>query len=191
MGRKYTGTFEDHAVTIRNGRPLRDHFRMEEHGFEFADHKTAVKNFFDPKELKSVYYPEVEQLIKTHTGANRVVIFDHTLRSGDEPTRNEKAIREPVLRVHNDYTEWSGPQRVRDLLPAEEAEELLEHRFAIVSGVAGDRRAHPDETRWRSAKPRASRSMTWWLRSGATRTASARPIRSPTTRITGGSTSRA
>ena len=34
--------------------------------------------------------------------------------------------------MHNDYTEWSGPQRVRDLLPAEEAEELLKRRFAIV-----------------------------------------------------------
>jgi hypothetical protein len=36
-----------------------------------------------------------------------------------------------VPRVHNDYTEWSGPQRVRDLLPSE-AEALLRRRFAIV-----------------------------------------------------------
>ena len=34
-------------------------------------------------------------------------------------------------RVHNDYTEWSGPQRVRDLLP-DEADELLRRRFAII-----------------------------------------------------------
>jgi cation transport regulator ChaB len=40
-------------------------------------------------------------------------------------------VREPVRRVHNDYTERSGPQRVRDLLPAE-AEELLKHRFAVI-----------------------------------------------------------
>ena len=33
--------------------------------------------------------------------------------------------------MHNDYTEWSGPQRVRDLLP-EEAEQLLKRRFAII-----------------------------------------------------------
>jgi hypothetical protein len=36
-----------------------------------------------------------------------------------------------VTRVHNDYTEWSGPNRVRDLLP-DEAEDLLTRRFAIV-----------------------------------------------------------
>jgi hypothetical protein len=53
------------------------------------------------------------------------------LRSGDEGERTEKHLREPVLSVHNDYTEWSGPQRVRDLLP-DEADELLKHRFAII-----------------------------------------------------------
>jgi len=59
------------------------------------------------------------------------VIFDHTLRSGDEAEREEKLIREPVLSAHNDYTEWSGPNRVREFLP-DEAEQLLEHRFAII-----------------------------------------------------------
>jgi len=36
-----------------------------------------------------------------------------------------------VLSAHNDYTEWSGPQRVRDVMGAE-AERLLERRFAII-----------------------------------------------------------
>ena len=34
--------------------------------------------------------------------------------------------------MHNDYTEWSGPQRVRDLLPEDEAEALLKNRMAVV-----------------------------------------------------------
>jgi len=45
--------------------------------------------------------------------------------------------------VHNDYTEWSGPQRVRDLLP-QEADELLRRRFAIVQVWRPIR--HPVET---------------------------------------------
>jgi hypothetical protein len=65
------------------------------------------------------------------SGANRVVVFDHTLRSGDEAEREARLLREPVLSAHNDYTEWSGPNRVRELLPAE-AEKLLERRFAII-----------------------------------------------------------
>jgi hypothetical protein len=90
-----------------------------------------VKSFLDPEELKSVYYPECVELIKKVSGATRVHVFDHTLRSGDEGERTTKFLREPVLSVHNDYTEWSGPQRVRDLLPAE-AEGLIKRRFAII-----------------------------------------------------------
>jgi hypothetical protein len=52
-----------------------------------------------------------------------VLVFDHTLRTADDADRMARKIREVVQRVHNDYTEWSGPQRVRDLLP-QEAEAL-------------------------------------------------------------------
>ncbi|MBT3765371.1 MAG: methyltransferase [Rhodospirillaceae bacterium] len=130
--RKYTGTFSSHKMAISDGRKVRDQFSLEVHGFELVDHETQVKNFLDEDEIKSVYYPEVEQLIKDQTGASRVVIFDHTVRIGDEEKQLAHQVREPVLRVHNDYTDWSGPQRVRDLLPPDEADELLKHRFAIV-----------------------------------------------------------
>jgi hypothetical protein len=73
----------------------------------------------------------MERLIAERSGAKRVHVFDHTLRSSSEEVRGEKKIREPVKSVHNDYTEWSGPQRVRDLLP-DEADALLARRFAIV-----------------------------------------------------------
>src|ERR1700731_5371939 len=64
-------------------------------------------------------------------GARRVVVFDHTLRTAGQDLREPAKIREVVRRVHNDYTEWSAPKRVRDLLP-DEADELLQRRFAIV-----------------------------------------------------------
>src|ERR1700739_4873312 len=41
-------------------------------------------------------------------------------------------IKIPAKRVHDDYTAWSAPQRVRDLM-GEEAEELLKRRFAIIN----------------------------------------------------------
>jgi len=129
--RRRTGTQELKRVTVRNGRLLVNQLSLEEHGFVFVEHKTKVTDFFDAAQLESVYYPEVEQLIKRMSGASRVVIFDHTLRSGDEAERETRLIREPVLSAHNDYTEWSGPQRVRDIL-AVEAEALLARRFAII-----------------------------------------------------------
>ena len=129
--RRRTGTLDWRPMSIRNGRPLAHEFSLDRHGFVFAGHETGVRDFFDPHELESVYYPEVEALIKKLAGASRVVVFDHTLRSGDEAERVAKLVREPVLSAHNDYTEWSGPQRVRDLLP-DEAEALLAQRFAII-----------------------------------------------------------
>ena len=67
------------------------------------------------------------------TGAKRVVVFDFTLRAEDEEIRKARNVRSPVRRVHNDYTTWSAPRRVRDLLPADEAEDLLARRFAIIN----------------------------------------------------------
>ena len=127
--RRTSGTAELRPVDICNGR--RETLSLEHNGFELVQHRTAVKNFFDAEELKAVYYAEVEALVKARSGAARVVAFDHTLRSGSEEEREAKLLREPVLAAHNDYTEWSGPQRVREVLP-DEAERLLQGRFAII-----------------------------------------------------------
>lgn len=129
--RREVGTQEWRPVEIHDGRPLAAGFSLDVHGFEFRAHRTAVRDFFDADELKRVYYPEVERLIKDVSGAARVVVFDHTLRSGDDAEREARLVREPVLSVHNDFTDWSGPQRVRDILP-DEADRLLERRFAII-----------------------------------------------------------
>ena len=128
----HTGRYEERAVTIHNGRLIVDRLSLDREGFIFINHETQVSDFYDEEEVRSVYYPEMEQLVKQLTGASRVVMFDHTLRAADDATREEKKVREPVRRVHNDYTEWSGPQRVRDLLPADEAGALLQHRFAVI-----------------------------------------------------------
>jgi hypothetical protein len=127
--RRTSGTAELHEVAIANGRD--EELSLERNGFELVEHRTAVKSFFDADELKAVYYREVEALIRARSGAARAVVFDHTLRSGSEAEREARLIREPVLSAHNDYTEWSGPQRVRELM-GDEAERLLARRFAII-----------------------------------------------------------
>jgi hypothetical protein len=127
----HKGQYEEHTVAIQNGRPLVDRLSLDREGFIFVNHETQVKDFYDEEELLAVFYPEVERMVKELTGATRVFIFDHTLRAADDQTREEKKVGEPVRRVHNDYTDWSGPQRVRDLLP-DEAEALLQHRFAVI-----------------------------------------------------------
>ncbi|MBO0736437.1 MAG: methyltransferase [Alphaproteobacteria bacterium] len=125
------GQSDPRRVVLRNGRPHAAGFALERHGFRFLHHDTQVGDFYDEEEIRRVYYPEMEALVKAESGASRVVVFDHTLRTPDQELREAARIREVVRRVHNDYTEWSAPQRVRNLLP-EEAEELLRRRFAIV-----------------------------------------------------------
>ena len=137
------GTPDPQRVTIHNGRLHEKNFVLERHGFRFLRHDTKVKEFYDEDEIRRVYYPEMEALIKAESGAKRVVVFDHTLRTADDELRQSKKIREVVRRVHNDYTEWSAPQRVRDIFP-DEAEELLQRRFAFIQVWRPIR--HPVET---------------------------------------------
>jgi hypothetical protein len=125
------GKQHPHRVRMHNGRAVPARFALDQDGFRFVRHDTKVRDFFDEEEVRRVYYPEMEALVKAESGASRVQVFDHTLRTGDDGLRESRKIREVVRRVHNDYTEWSGPQRLRDLLP-QEADELLRRRFAIV-----------------------------------------------------------
>jgi hypothetical protein len=129
--KKRTGKYREYKMPIYDGRAVADQLSLEREGFILVRHETKVKDFYDETEVRSIYYPEIETLVKETSGAKRVLVFDHTLRSADSATREAKQISGPVRNAHNDYTEWSGPQRVRDLLP-DEAEELLKGRFAVV-----------------------------------------------------------
>jgi hypothetical protein len=124
-----TGKGVEYQVTIRNARPLIGQLSLDKEGFVLLHHQTAVTNFYDEEQIRQIYYPECERVMKEATGAVRAVAFDHIVRSASVSAKGND-IKIPAKRVHNDYTAWSAPQRVRDLM-GEEAEELLKHRFAI------------------------------------------------------------
>jgi hypothetical protein len=123
-----------HTVRIHDMRPLAHEFELDRQGFTLVEQRSAVRDFWDEDEVRSVYYPEAERLIKEATGASRVFIFDHTLRRRVPGSidRNPNAPRQPATRVHVDHTGKSGPQRVRDLLP-DDAEELLRGRVQVIN----------------------------------------------------------
>lgn len=127
------GNYRPFTVAMHDGRQVADDLSLDREGFALVRHETAVSDFYDDDEVHAVYYPELEKLLKRETGAARVVIFDHTRRAdgGGEP--GAKAERAPVRLVHNDYTETSGPRRVRDSLTADDAEEALKHRYIEVN----------------------------------------------------------
>lgn len=124
-------TYDTRKVALADLRAARDSLSLERNGLMLVDHATKVRDFYDTTELTTVYYPEIIELVKQSTGASRVVVFDHTLRNASQDASLSRNVRTPVTGVHNDYTEWSAPKRVRDLM-GDEAEALLARRFAIV-----------------------------------------------------------
>jgi hypothetical protein len=127
-----TGTYVAQVVPIRNGREILGDLSLDRQGFVLTPSKTSVSDFYDPEEVKSVYYPEVKALVKKVTGAARVEIFDHVVRNPALARQGTKGVREPAKVAHNDYTFKSAPRRVRDHLP-DDAETLLKHRFAEIN----------------------------------------------------------
>lgn len=132
-GAQNIGRYEERTVTVEDARPMAAGLSLDREGFALVGHDTAVTDFYDQKQIETIYNPEIEALIKQVTGAKDVVVFDHTLRAGDDDIRREKLVREPVQRAHNDYTVRSGPKRVQDWFGEEEAKPYLERRFAIIN----------------------------------------------------------
>jgi hypothetical protein len=124
--------YRQHEMTVRDGRPLRDTFKLDVHGFAFAEHPTQVVDFTDDTERARIYDPEVRALIKRHSGASEVVVFDHTLRVSDEEGQKALDARPTVKGVHNDYTETSAPRRLREIVGDAEAERRFQKRWAII-----------------------------------------------------------
>jgi hypothetical protein len=52
----------------------------------------CVRDFYDEDEIRRVYYREMEALVKAESGAKRVVVFDHTLRTPDQDLREAAKI---------------------------------------------------------------------------------------------------
>jgi hypothetical protein len=124
---------EAHRSPIHDIRGHEQAFSLDGQGFAVAQHRSAVTDFWDEAQIRETYYPEAECLLKEVTGADRVFIFDHTLRRRIPGLKdNRDGPRQPATRVHIDHTAKSGPQRVRDFLP-DEAEELLRGRVQVIN----------------------------------------------------------
>src|ERR1700759_4278389 len=119
--RKSTNLPGPHDVPIFNGRPIAKSFSLDREGFVLVKHPTIVRNFYDENEIRRVYYPAAEAFLRATLGADRVVLFDHTVRRRVEGAADIRGAgpRQPATRVHVDQTDLSGRNRVREHLPEE------------------------------------------------------------------------
>ena len=119
-------------VVVEDARKTSPAVTLEREGVELVPWSAAPKDEHDSDGFELDFYPQVETMVEQITGATRVLAFDHNVRSSEQGAADGTRVQAPVRLVHNDYTEASGPQRVRDLLP-EESDALLKQRFAIIN----------------------------------------------------------
>ena len=131
---KSTALPEPHVLPIFDGRLVAKNFSLDREGFELVRHPTVVRNFYDDAEVTRIYYPVVEAFLAATLRADRVLIFDHTVRRRVEgaPDIRGAGPRQPATRVHVDQTVTSGANRVREHLP-DEAEALLKGRVQVIN----------------------------------------------------------
>jgi hypothetical protein len=125
------------SVSIGDARRLASAPSLATEGFELCDVPTALSAFDDEPAISRTYYPEIAELARAMMGARSAYVFDHLVRkreqgaapltfgrrvSGSRPSANG--------RVHNDYTELSGPRRMAQVL-GDDA--VRARRFAIVN----------------------------------------------------------
>ena len=137
---------ERHRMPVYNCRPVASHLSLDEAGFELRPHRSGCRNFYDVREVRENYYPEVASLLEAALGALRVFVFDHNVRSRLRSKRGEPGVRDPVEGAHNDYTLDSGPRRVREILEKNCASHLEGHRAALINvwrPIVGPVQDHP------------------------------------------------
>ena len=116
---------EDRTVKITDIREIPVQPSIEREGFELVVSPTAVADLNSDDAVANVYYPEIEVLLKNRLRATRIVIFDATRRSDcGAGAANIDGRRGPAIRLHVDYTQKSGPQRLKDTVGTAEAERL-------------------------------------------------------------------
>ena len=174
-------------VTVNDVRGHEADFNINNNAFAALTNvpPSTEKDFTDDASIKEKYYPEVEKILLDNVeGANRILIFDHTIRRA-----SPNAARAPVTRVHIDQTAASAKARVRFHLPAE-ADELLKSRVRIINvwrpingpvesfplafadstsvadeSVVGVEHRYPDRT-GETAAVRYAEGQRWWYWSG-------------------------
>ena len=69
---------EHRNVVVENLRGKEDSVTLDTAGFQYFKHTSKHTSFATGEEIHQEYYPESIELIKSLTGASRVVVFSHS-----------------------------------------------------------------------------------------------------------------
>jgi len=147
-------------VSMHDARELCPPASLSSHGFELKvwPSQLAADDFRNDGSVVEKYYEEMRELVKASSGAERVFIFDHTLRETGNSNLNaaDGGSAAPVPRVHCDYTASGAPRRLQQLaeegiysrirlrvLMPDEAAALAAGRFAFINVWRSIDATHP------------------------------------------------
>jgi hypothetical protein len=114
-----TGVYEDHEVSVRDARSIKEHFSLDSHGFMLAAAPSAVRDFTDTGTLNRVYAAEAEAIVKALTGADHVAAQGWMVRTSGEIAKSaetvvgykhEGGIQPPAGEAHVDYSPQTAPR---------------------------------------------------------------------------------
>ena len=136
---RFNGTLVAHVMPIHDARGLDHDGGWQGMGFMLVEQRSDVLDFHAERQLIATGYPEAEALVRQVTGAPHALVFDHTLRRRaphrpplDGLGGSFAAVREPVGRVHADYTPMSGPLRLKQALGEAVARRAMRGRYLII-----------------------------------------------------------
>src|SRR5690242_2995078 len=121
---------DEHTVHIEDVRPRTGELALERNGFVLLREPSAVRDFYNTKEVRSVYYREIEELVKRLLGAEKVLMFGEVARSDSTSTKDGK---KPAYGAHVDYGDRTVRQLTIDILGSEAAEFWLRRRFVLMN----------------------------------------------------------
>ena len=113
------GKVLDIETTVRDGR--NQGLSLDKNSFELAQQDTelSTEDFYnDQEKVKTVYYPEMAELIKEKTGAAHVVMFHHQVRAKEHNASPETGTVSSVQPYANGIHSDSHPKSARDLFLA-------------------------------------------------------------------------
>jgi hypothetical protein len=120
---------DPHPVRIEDVRPIAGQLSFDRNGFVLLNEPTAVADFTAKAEVEGIYVPEIIDLVKRLTGAEKVITFGTVIRS-DAPDMADGGL--PAHGAHVDYGDFTVRETARDILGAE-ADQWLDRRYTLIN----------------------------------------------------------
>ncbi|KAM5437802.1 hypothetical protein MferCBS31731_005306 [Microsporum ferrugineum] len=120
-----------HKISITDIRGHESEYLLERDGFQGIPNvpSAADPSFTDEENIKSVWYPEVEEFVRNLIpDAKRVFVFNHIVRLSKPGADNF-----PITSAHVDQTPLSTQAAMGLFFPPEEVAELLKGRCRVLN----------------------------------------------------------